>query len=170
AIFGVGECRGLKVKGNTFISDEELSGETLTSGYVLNANIVFTPGTSGTSTTGIPAGSMVPSLLQDATFQENRFTNMYEAASIIAQLGAIKIEGNMVQNCKTGFFLQALTSTTASGLIDEVLVNREQLALAQQLRNSLLNVMLNPTTQFLHTFTRGYPLPREFDLSQVIQV
>jgi len=171
-IFAAGDCQGLTtVRGNAFMSDQGFNEQTGLFGYSLDDTLQFTSGIDLTAqASNIPAGSALPALLQDAYFQDNQFTGLNGAVNIAANIGAVKIEGNTIQNCENGFTLMEQGLPAFAALVDEVSVNRGQLALAQQLRKTILDMMLDPGVQLTSVFARGYPLPRGFDMSKAIRV
>lgn len=180
-VFGAGilagsECWGLTVQSNRFVREEDFLRTPdgpfrLLIGYGLTPTTTFSSGKSGPSrTTAVPAGILVRSLLQDASFQDNLFAGLSIAVLIYADANVIKFERNTVRDCRAGFWYYSLRSLAFAAFIDEVVVSKDQLATAQRLRNSLLAAVMDPITQIGSVIARGYPLPETFDISQAVRL
>jgi hypothetical protein len=176
-ILAIGRCQGLTVQGNTFerLGPIQIPGEIPIRsfvGYNLETNAHFTSGLSDTTIADtIPAGGLVRPLLQDASFQDNLFSNISTAIVIAAQTeGIVKVVNNTVENCLAGFKFASDTSNALAALVDEVFVPREQLALAQRLRASLLSMTQDPTRLLASVLARVYPLPSGVEPIHTIQV
>jgi hypothetical protein len=162
-IFMVGYCQGLTIEGNRFVRNETAPLQereqpfTLLYGYLQSSSI------SG--------GSGILSLLDDASFQDNRFSGLSAATLIEADIGSITIERNKVRNCYAGFWLLSPGALYyfVLGML-EIEVNRAQIDQARELYNVLQSVVRDPIIQIGSVIARGYPLPKTFDVSNAVQV
>lgn len=176
-ILASGTVEGLTVKGNTFerLGPIQTPGgvpSRFFAGFNLNPTTQFTSRLSDTSITDtLPASAVVPAVLRDASFQDNLFRNLNVVAAISAQtIGRVKVVHNTAEDCLVGFSFDSATFNALAALVDEVFVPREQLALAQRLRASLLSTTQEPTRMLASVLARVYPLPPGVKPIHTIQV
>ncbi len=175
-IFAASECWGLKLIGNRFLRDEDTLQATqrplrMFIGYLLApAASLKQARPPATTQARIPAGLLVRSLLQDAVIDGNVFSGLSACVLVYGNTGVIRIEGNTVRECLSGFWLLSLRSVAYAGLLNRVSVKNEFAAFATRLHNSILGVVLDPVIQIGSVIARSYPLPAQIDLSHALQV
>jgi len=170
AIFGAEELRGVRVTRCTFAAREEISharrrprtGEAaddrhhVTIGFmqVPTAMAVPPPGPSREADRE-PRGSASVPLLDDAVFDGNRFERLTAPLVAIAQLGAVRLEGNTAQDCHAGFWLVTQYASHVLTLLDR-LVN--QIADAfRQLVDAFLTALAEPLLFYATVLARALP-------------
>ena len=140
-IFAGSECWELQLINNRFIRDEgylitqEKTNENeqrFLLGYLLSPSLIPTKEPR--------QFNIVPSLLQDAVIRDNRFTGLTTAMLILADTGMIRLEGNTVLQCISGFWLTPIE-------LGEVL--------GANLETALLGLL--------------FPLPESFDVRELAQ-
>jgi hypothetical protein len=115
-VFGVGifagsECWGLKVRGNSFVRDDDYLHESGTVRVIIG--YLLAPSSAAAEAVTRDAGftgRFTPSLLQDASFRDNDFHGLSIAALAYADYGAIEIDDNTVRLCEFGFLFFSLRS------------------------------------------------------------
>jgi hypothetical protein len=139
AIFSAEELRGLRVARCRFAAREPLShacrraqtGEAadgsqhVALGFVQVPTAMAVPWqTPGQETEpDAPLGSVSVPLLTDAVFDGNSFERLTAPLVAIGQLGALRVEGNTVRDCHTGFWLVTQYASHVLTLLDR-LVNQ----------------------------------------------
>jgi hypothetical protein len=157
--FGAGilaqsECWGHRIRGNRFIRDEEYlrqgSRRTRTLfGYLLASSL----------SADAAGATVVPALLQDGAFQDNRFTGLLAAIFVVAVNGTVEVERNTVRDCYGGFGLLPLRWFAARELLRRVEVPDKLAATAAKLADVLASVTADPVLQIGGTLARIHPLP-----------
>jgi hypothetical protein len=117
AIFAAGECRGLTVTDNRFEAPEPPRGADgnrdasfthTVFGYLLTPSICVTEWALAPDGILAKKGTVLRSLLTEATFHGNVFSGMAAAVLVLASLGTVRIERNRVRESYGGFWLFSL--------------------------------------------------------------
>jgi hypothetical protein len=177
-VFGAGvflgsECWGLTLHGNRFVYEEDflrategplrvLYGLLLAPAlrYKLDGKANLARSTSAT---------LVVSLLEDASLENNLFSGISAAALVYADVGVVQLAGNVVRNNYAGFAVFSLGAFNLGGVLATLQVDRAALDLARQLAGSLTLGAVDPLLLGL-VLALAYPLPAEFDLRHAMQV
>lgn len=179
-IFAGSECWGLTVKNCRFLHNDEYLQNLreplrMLIGYLLAPTLTLkTKLTARDATNSQLSGGMVRSLLQDASFENNRFAGLTFAALIMADTGSVSITNNTVVNCYSGFWLLTLR---ALSLQDEKLREiastepTEPLKILEKLvALSVLGMIQEPVTYLAILLAQGYALPSQFYPIDNVQV
>ena len=187
-VFGVGlfagsECWGLKVQNCRFIQEEEYlrgfqkpeSQEPLRilTGYLLapSLSLKALPGDDrNREVNQPPAGTMVRSLLQDATFSHNLFAGLTFATLIMADTGVVKIENNTVRECYSGFWLMTLRALLCGEKELREIGERNDSNTADDVIKIILQVIQERVTYLAIMLSQSYPLPVAFVPRDAVQV
>ena len=173
-IFAGSACSGGKVEGNRFVREEDFLQVSerpfrLLVGYLLAPSAAFQNG-QRVEAGRVAAGALVPSLLQDGVFTDNRFNGLSAAVLIYAEAGSVAFRANQVRDSHAGIWLFSLRSLAITSFLEEVTTRREALLAAQNLRATLLATILDPVLLIGSALARSYPLPPEFDARHALQV
>lgn len=187
-LFGVGifagsECWGLTVQHCSFLHEEKYLQNLqeplrVLIGYLLAPSLTLRSlqfERTSMVTKQTAGGSVTRSLLQDATFANNRFAGLTFATLIMADTGNVTITNNTVVDCYSGFWLLTLR---ALSLQDEKL--RQIIAsesttdpittLKKLVALSVLGMTQEPVTYLAILFSQSYPLPPQFNPRDAVQV
>lgn len=184
-VFGVGifagsECWGLKIQNCRFLHDDEYLQDLqeplrMLVGYLLAPSLSLRSQPNSKAMVAVsPANSLVRSLLQDATFENNQFAGLTFATLIMADIGVIRIENNTVRDCYSGFWL--LTLRTLSLQDDELRRIAAQKPtdpvgqIEQLVAWAVLGMIQEPVTYLTILLAQAYPLPIPVNPRDVIQV
>lgn len=179
-IFAGSECWGLTIKNCRFLHDDEYLQNLreplrMLIGYLLAPTLTLkTKFTARDATNSQVSGRMVRSLLQDASFENNRFAGLTFAALIMADTGSVSITNNTVVNCYSGFWLLTLR---ALSLQDEKLREiastepSDPIKILEKLvALSVIGMIQEPVTYLAILLAQGYALPSQFEPINSVQV
>lgn len=184
-VFGVGifagsECWGLKIHNCRFLHDEDYLHNLqeplrMLVGYLLAPTVSLRSLPSFKAAVDQPlAGYLVRSLLQDASFENNRFAGLTFAALIMADTDGVSITNNTVVDCYSGFWLLTLRTLSlqdaklreiASEKTDDPIRNLEKLVAL-----SVLGMIQEPVTYLAILLAQGYALPSQFNPRDAVPV
>jgi hypothetical protein len=186
-LFGVGifagsECWGLTVQHCSFLHEEKYLQNLqeplrVLIGYLLAPSLKLRslqPERTSIVTNQTAGGSVTRSLLQDATFANNRFSGLTFATLIMADMGNVTITNNTVVDCYSGFWLLTLRALSlqdaklreiiATEPTDPIKILEKLVAL------SVLGMTQEPVTYLAILLSQSYPLPTQFNSRDAVQV
>jgi hypothetical protein len=169
-IFAGSECWGLSVERNRFLHDvdyvrrggRDRNQLILLAGLLLAPSLVLRSDTGQEDPSGLPDGTLVHSLLSDASLRDNHFAGLSVGVAVFADLGDIRVQDNAAIGCYGGVWLSSLE---AQAFIDFAAryevgdVSKKQL---DQLGEVVLGATVDPVLLALSVIARTYPLPAAF--------
>ena len=172
-IFAGSECWGTSIQRNRFVRDEIYLGRTqgttyMLFGYVLAPTTTFAANTN--TTTPLPAGVLVPTLVHDALFRDNLFDGLTGAVFIVATCGTAGFESNVVRRCHFGLWVLSMQALASLTFLSQIAVRPQALEFARILGNSLAAAIGDPAVQIggaiaAHVSAAGRFRPQEGDPS-----
>lgn len=186
-LFGVGifagsECWGLTVKHCSFLHEEKYLQNLqeplrVLIGYLLAPSLKLRslqPERASVTTNQTAGGSVTRSLLQDATFANNRFAGLTFATLIMADTGNVTITNNTVVDCYSGFWLLTLRALSLQDVkLREIIASKPTNlieTLEQLVALSVLGMTQEPVTYLAILLSQSYPLPPQFNPRDAVQV
>ena len=188
-VFGVGllagsECWGLTVEDCRFLHEEDSKTVALSNtgntpptphvliGLAIMPQSVFDDSPSAPAT--LASGLFVSALLQDGFFRDNMFSGLEFAIMVVADMGLVRIERNVVRSCQNGFFLISPDANATFPLLPLVLPDAQS-----PTKSEIPSVGLTETTaafaghplfQRARVLATTYPIPAKFDLRRAAKV
>ncbi|HEX2047681.1 MAG TPA: DUF6519 domain-containing protein [Acidimicrobiales bacterium] len=156
-IFAASECWGHVVRNNRFIRDEDAlrvdeSPVRLLYGYLLTSSLFRTA----------RQDYVEPCLLQDASFQDNRFEGLAGAVLVQGELGLIELESNTVRDCINGFVFLTDAAAAAPVITRSVVVLAHQQDEAKELQSGIVSPLQSPVAKLGTQLARAYTLPADY--------
>jgi hypothetical protein len=172
-VFAGSECWGLTLHGNRFVYEEDYLRSTdgpfrVLYGLLLAPTLRYKldgKANLGRST----SATLVASLLQDGSLENNMFAGISAAGLICADVGVVKLADNTVRSSYAGFVVLSLGALNLTGVISDLQVDQASLELARQLAGTLVLGTADPLLMGL-VIAFAYPLPSEFDPRHAMQV
>jgi hypothetical protein len=184
-VFGVGllagsECWGLTVDDCRFLHDDDSksafranTGNTPPTPHVLIGLAIMPQSVFDDSPT-LASGLFVSALLQDGFFRENTFSGLAFAIMVVADMGLVRIEGNVVRSCQNGFFLVSPDANASFPLLPLVFSDVQSSAKSEipsvGLTETTAAVAGDPLFQRARVLATTYPIPARFDLRRAAKV
>ena len=170
-IFAASECWGLSVQGCRFLHEEDYPRDPdgpfrFLVGYLLAPSLARPPAESPAL---LQKPTLLISLLHDALFEGNTFAGLAAAAVIFADIGTIRLTGNLIRETTGGFALLELGTLSADQKLAMLRVAPDELAQARALQSSLGTVFLDPLAIVL-LLALSYPLPDGIDTRHFLPV
>jgi hypothetical protein len=170
-ILAAGAISGLRIRNNRFTGSSDLTSagtsNRLLYGYQQAPISTFT--SKLTENFSAVSGSVLPSTLDDAVFEENYFTLLTSGVDITAGFGVFEFRENKMDHVTNGVNLQTQTALTNIGrLLDQTPPKKD--TITPVLQTALKAVYLDPKFQMSELLARALPLPASFDRSQEIVV
>jgi hypothetical protein len=172
-VFAASECWGLSVRDCRFLHEENyLVGSDglvrLLVGWLLAPSVAQpkaapapTP-TAAARAAAVQKTALLASLLEDASFEGNAFAGLAVAALIYADIGRVRLTGNLVRQTTVGFALAEIGGLGLETRLAELRVPESQVSGARALLASLATVSLDPLSEVL-VLALIYPLPAGID-------
>ena len=123
-IFAVSQCAGFRISRNRFLGGNVTQVNTTGASFLKNpplrllAGFLQVPTFIGaadlTNKQTVLRSKMLRATLENADFDDNYFERLTAATLILADAGAIRIDGNQVVECYAGFWLLALATLIAN--------------------------------------------------------
>jgi hypothetical protein len=172
-IFAGSECWGLTLHGNRFVYEEDFLRATegpfrVLYGLVLTPTIRYKVD-GKVNLARSTSATLILSLLQDGSIENNLFAGISAAVAILADVGVVKLAGNTVRNSYAGFVLYSLGVLNLTAVLSEIQVDQASLEAARQLAGTLVLGTADPVLLGL-VIALAYPLPTAFDLRHAMQV
>jgi hypothetical protein len=174
-VFAASECWGLSVRDCRFLHEENyLAGSDglvrLLVGWLLAPSAVqpkAAPVPAPTLTAAAEAvvvqrARLLASLLEDASFEGNAFAGLAVAALTYADVGRVRLTGNLVRQSTVGFVFVEIGGLGLETRLAELRVPEAQVSGARALLASLATVSLDPLFEVL-LLALIYPLPAGID-------
>jgi hypothetical protein len=183
-VFGVGlfagsECWGLTVEDCRFLHDQDPKAETTPDtgdtaptphvlvGIAIIPQVVF--GGSLNASEVFTSGLFLPALLQDGVFRENTFSGLSFPIMAVADMGVVRIEGNLVHSCQWGFLLFS-PEFYADAPILPFAVSAVPKAPTGAVVETVAALARNPLFQRARVLASGYPIPAKFDMRSAAKI
>jgi hypothetical protein len=174
-VFAGSECWGLRLEHNRFLHEElrflDLSqGPThLLVGFLLSNTALFqAPARKPAANRArrlAPTGIVIRSLLHDAVMRNNIFDGLTAAVDVIAELGTITVEDNVVRNCRAGISFMSSQVDAYVDLVGTYEANPWKPQVAAPLQATLTTAAIDPGRMLTSVLGRTFPLPAGFEAS-----
>jgi hypothetical protein len=170
-VFARGVCTRLVIEGCSFNGSSDFvigpAGPShLLYGFLHSSAAIFknvpVPGRPA------PAGTVLPSSLDDAIVCDNDFTGLTAAVLVMADCGQVRAENNVIRDCLYGIILFSMRALPSGvGGLDGLTAAGAAVA---RIQSPLIQLIADPSFQYAAALSWGYPLPPTFDWSNGIQV
>src|SRR5262249_50406196 len=163
-IFAASECWGLSVQGCRFLHEGDYPRDPdgpfrFLVGYLLAPSLARPPAESPAL---LQKPTLLISLLHDASFEGNTFAGLATAAVLFADIGTIRLTGNLIRETTGGFALLELGTLSADQKLSMLRVAPDELPQARVLQSSLGPVFLAPLA-IVPMLALASPLPDGID-------
>jgi hypothetical protein len=173
-IFAASQCTGFSIRRNRFIGGNVAQANTPGNSILRNPPLrllagflqapTFIAPSSATSTGKTQQSTMLRASLENADFDDNYFERLTAATLILADSGAIRIDGNQVVECYAGFWLLALATLIANANTINVRgTGTGNVADTAAVASAAALISWDPIMRALLLAAVRYPLPANFD-------